>query len=595
MIMRFSPTSSLLRFIRPYWWALPLLVAFGIAASLAEGLGIGLIIPVLDRLLGGEPAQAAGPFASIMQTFAGFLDEQNMLLMLATLIVLLVVLKTVILCVEAVVATAINGRITRDLRVAICRQLLEVGMAFHSRSDQGRLMNTQDFQTHRASEALTALSVLIGSACTIMVFGVILLLLSWQLTLIVFLTAVPATLLVRLLSNRAHGYGDRFVDQHGALVGRMLEILNGMRTIRLFNQEQAELQRFSTAADGVRRAFVRSETLVQVMPAVVELLYVPVFVVVVLYALTAEIGLSVLLVFLLLLYRLQNPLKRLDASRITLSTYAGGIAEVDKLLDRSDKPYLRSGEQQVTGIHSEIRFADVSFRYAPEAPEAVRHISLRIPKGSVCAIVGGSGAGKSTLINLLCRFHDPSEGALLVDGVDLRDLDLNSWRQRIAFAGQDAELMAGTVADNIAFGNPRADMEAIREAARMANATSFIETLADGYDTDVGLRGQRLSGGQRQRIALARALLPKPDLLILDEATNAVDSITEQAIQQAIDGLSGSSMTIIVIAHRLAALGGADQVIVLDGGEIAEQGAPLDLAHPGSALTRLYRAAGSDH
>lgn len=589
--MRFSPTSSLLRFIRPYWWILPILVVLGITASLAEGLGIGLIIPIIDLLLGVEQIEPAGPFASAMQHFANVLGDQKIYLVMA--ILLLVMLKTFFLCLEATVATNINGRITRDLRVAICRQLLEVGMEFHCRSSQGHLMNTQDFQTHRTSEALTALSVLISSACTVLVFSLILFLLSWKLTLIALISAVPATLLVRALSNRAHTNGDHFVRQHSALVSRMLEILNGMRTIRLFNQEEAEAHRFAVIADKVRHSFVRAETLVQIMPAIVELIYVPIFIAVVFFALSTEIGFSVLMVFLLLIYRLQNPLKKLDASRVTLSTYASGIAEVDKLLDRSDKPYLTSGTRQMDGVNADIYFANVSFRYHLHEFPALQNISLRIPRNTVYAIVGESGAGKSTLINLLCRFYDPSNGKILINGTDLRDFNLHSWRQRIAFSGQDAELMTGTIASNIAYGRPDAGMEAIRKAARLANVADFIETLSEGYNTELGTRGMRLSGGQRQRIALARALLCKPDILILDEATNAVDTITERAIHEAIEGLAGM-MTIIIIAHRMAALRCAEQVIVLDKGRIIEQGTPVELARADSILTHLYRAAGSE-
>jgi ABC-type multidrug transport system fused ATPase/permease subunit len=589
--MRFSPTSSLLRFIRPYWWILPILVVLGITASLAEGLGIGLIIPIIDLLLGVEQTEPTGPFASAMQHFASVLGDQKIYLVLA--ILLLVMLKTFFLCLEAIVATNINGRITRDLRVAICRQLLEVGMAFHCRSTQGHLMNTQDFQTHRTSEALTALSVLISSACTVLVFSLILFLLSWKLTLIALISAVPATLLVRALSNRAHTNGDRFVRQHSALVSRMLEVLNGMRTIRLFNQEEAEAYRFAVIADKVRHSFVRAETLVQIMPALVELIYVPIFIAVVFYALSTEIGFSVLMVFLLLLYRLQNPLKKLDASRVTLSTYASGIAEVDKLLDRSDKPYLTSGRRQMDGVNADIYFANVSFRYHPHEFPALQNVSLRISRNTVYAIVGESGAGKSTLINLLCRFYDPSNGKILINGIDLKDLNLHSWRQRIAFSGQDAELMAGTIASNIAYGRPDAGMEAIRKAARLANVADFIETLSEGYKTELGMRGMRLSGGQRQRIALARALLCKPDILILDEATNAVDTVTEQAIHEAIEGLAGT-MTILIIAHRMAALRCAEKVIVLDKGRIIEQGTPAELARADSILTHHYRAAGSE-
>lgn len=584
-----SPIAALLRLIRPFGWVLPVLVVLSVAASLAEGFGIGLVIPALDAVLGTDQARPAGPFAELMQRATGLVGDRNPLVVLGLLILLLLVVKTAILVLEAVVSTAVTGRITRDLRVALYRQMLDVSMQFHARADQGTLLNTLDAQTYRTSGALGSLAVLISGTCTVLVFTVLLFMLSWPMALIAFATALPVLLLVRILSGWARTRGDRYVRHHAALAGQMLEMLSGMRTIRLFNQEKSEADRLTSTADAVRSSYVQAEMLVRLVPATVELLYLPVFVAVLAYALAAEIAMTHVLVFLILLFRLQKPLRRVDTSRVNLANYAAGISRVEELLDRSDKPYLAPGRHRIQRLTDAVAFDGVTFRYHPDSAPAVRDVSLRIPRGSVFAIVGGSGAGKSTLISLLCRLYDPTEGRVLVDGVDLRDIETASWRERIAFAGQDAELMSGSVAWNIAFGDPRADGDAIRRAAELARAAEFIEELPDGYDTDVGLRGQRLSGGQRQRIALARALLRQPDLLILDEATNAVDSVTEGHIQEALDTLAGR-LTIVIIAHRLLSVRRADRVLVMEAGAVAEEGRPADLERAGGALTRLYQA-----
>jgi ATP-binding cassette, subfamily B, bacterial MsbA len=584
-----GPVAALLRFIRPYRWVLPLLVVLSIAASLAEGLGIGLVIPALDVLLGADQARPAGPFAEVMQRVGDRVGGRNPLLVLGLLIVLLVVVKTVIIGLEAIASTAVTGRITRDLRMALYRQMLEVGMQFHARADQGELLNTLDAQTYRTSVALYSLAMLISASCTVLVFSVILFLLSWQMALIVFATAVPVTLLVRLVSKRARTRGARYVRHHAALGGRMLEMLNGMRTIRLFNQEEAEAAHMARAADDVRSSYVRAETLVRVVPAMAELMYLPVFIAVLAYALAADIAISNVVVFLILLFRLQKPLRSVDSIRINLANTGAGVFRVEELLDRRDKPYLPPGRQAIQRFKNSVVFDRVTFRYHPGSVPAVRDVSFRIPRGSVFAIVGESGAGKSTLINMLCRFYDPTGGRVLVDGMDLREIDTTAWRERIAFAGQDVELMSGSVAWNIAFGDPQADREAIRRAAELACAAEFIEDLPDGYGTDVGLRGQRLSGGQRQRIALARALLRRPDILILDEATNAVDSVTESRFQQTLDSLAGQT-TIVIIAHRLLSVRRADRVLVMEAGAVVEEGPPAELEKAGGALTRLYQA-----
>ena len=201
-------------------------------------------------------------------------------------------------------------------------------------------------------------------------------------------------------------------------------------------------------------------------------------------------------------------------------------------------------------------------------------------------MVGGSGAGKSTLINLLCRMADPTAGEIRVDGVPLAEFDLESWRRRIGFAGQDAELRPGTIRDNISYGEPDASLERIRAAAVQAHIHDFIEKLPEGYDTPVGVRGTQLSGGERQRIALARALLRSPEILILDEATNAVDNIAEAAICRALEVLSGR-VTTIIIAHRLSSTRQADRIVVMHEGRIVEVGRRTELLERRGAFAQL--------
>jgi ATP-binding cassette, subfamily B, bacterial MsbA len=588
--MQSSPILILLRFIRPYWWVLPVLVLLGIAASAAEGLGIGLIIPALDLLLGAEPAEPAGRFARLMRGVTERAGDRSPLGVIGFLILALVALKTTLVAVEALVSTAVIGKVTRDLRVRLFRQMLAVGLQYHTRSDQGYLLNTIDVQTYRTSESLSALTGLITGLSMAAVFLVILLLLSWQMTVIVLVVAVPSTLLVRLLSSRARHWGGQFSRQHAQLTGRVVELLHGIRTIRLFNREDAEAERLAEAADAVRHSYVRAKSLVRILPAAFELIYLPVFILVVAYAVVTDVASSTVLAFLLLLYRLQSPLKRIDHARVSLAHNAAGIAEVERLLDRSGKPFLTAGRQPISRFELSVRFEGVTFRHVPEGTPSLEDVSFEIRRSSIVAIVGPSGSGKSTIVNLLCRFYDPAEGRILVDGMDLRDVNTTSWRQRIAFSGQDADLRSGSIADNIAFGKPDADDAEIRMAARLARAAEFIEALPNGYETQVGLRGQRLSGGERQRIALARALIRQPDILILDEATNAVDSVTESAIQDTLDSLAGK-LTIVVIAHHFTALRRADHVVVVSGGRIVEQGTPAEMEHTGGTLTQLYGAA----
>jgi len=581
---------SLLVFTRPYPWAIPVLVILGLAASLAEGLGIGLIIPLLDQMLqSSAAAESSGPLANFLRTIGSFVGGDRALLVLSILIIGLVALKTLIMAVDAIVSTSVIARAMRDLRLALCEQLLSVGYEYFSRVPQGKLVNLMDSQTYRVGEALRALTVLIGSLSTMVVFGVLLLMLSWRLTAVVVLLVVPVSLVVRVLAVRAHTWGDDLVKSYSDLAERVLELLVSMRTIRIFNREVMEARRFDAAAQDVRRAYRRTEVLNKLLPVLVEFLYVPVFVAVLGFAWFLQIGVPTVLVFMLLLYRLQNPMKRVNAYRVALASYAGGIRELQALLDRSDKPYLKSGTRRLEHLREGIEFDRVTFAYVGSDTAAVSDVSLVLRAGAVNAIVGDSGAGKSTLIHLLCRLHDPQSGVVRADGIDLRELDLQSWRTRIAFAGQDADLLSGSVRFNITYGVGDADQEAVEEAARIAQAHEFIIELPGAYDTEVGPRGTRLSGGQRQRIALARAILCKPDILILDEATNAVDGVTETAIQGAIERFS-SETTLVLVAHRLSTLKRAQHVVVMKGGRVVQQGAPDELLAVPGPLSELYAA-----
>jgi subfamily B ATP-binding cassette protein MsbA len=256
-------------------------------------------------------------------------------------------------------------------------------------------------------------------------------------------------------------------------------------------------------------------------------------------------------------------------------------------LNRSDKPYIDSGSTQFKGLNKGIYFEYVSFKYSHVVKYALQDITISIPPGKTTAIVGQSGAGKSTLVNLICRFYDVTDGEIYVDNCPLRELDLDSWRKRIAIVSQDVHIFSTTIRENIAYGRLDATDDEIATAAQYANAHEFISKLPEGYDTKVGDRGMRLSGGQRQRIALARAIIRDPEILILDEATNALDSVAENLIQEAINTLS-QNRTVIVIAHRLSTIEQADQILVLKDGRIVEQGKLQDLLELDGLFAHLY-------
>ena len=367
----------------------------------------------------------------------------------------------------------------------------------------------------------------------------------------------------------------------------MVEGIEGMRVIRAFGREPDEQRRFERCSARVRSAFFRMHLLEEAVHPVHDLL-AGVLLLSILFA-TARSGsdVSTLFVFAFVLYRLQPRVKDADAARVRLVALSPSVEEVVSLLDATARQPLVSGTVVQPAPERAIAFEHVTFRYDNTDEPALVDASFRIPANKTTALVGLSGGGKSTVIKLILRFDDPTAGAILADGRPLPELDLAAWRSQLALVSQDVYLFNASVRENIAYGRLDASLAEVIEAARKADAHGFIERLPHGYDTVLGPRGVRLSGGQQQRISLARAIVRDPGVLILDEATNALDSVSEHWIQQTLDELR-ERRTVIMIAHRLSTIERADQIIVLGQGRVLEQGTPSELIPAGGLFSQLY-------
>lgn len=375
-------------------------------------------------------------------------------------------------------------------------------------------------------------------------------------------------------------------------VGSVLEeTLGGIRVIRLFGMEQPQASKFEKENVSNAEANLRAEKVRALMVPLIELISIFGFGLAILVGarevLMGRLQLEQLVnlvVFVQLIGTNSTALFRLN------STLQQGSAAADRLFSVLD---TERGEQDEPGaldikrVEGEIAFNDVSFAY-DGAESVLNHVSFTIRPGESVALVGPSGAGKTTVANLIPRLYEPQAGRILVDGTDIQKYTLASLRRQIALVPQETLLFSGTIRDNILFGNPEADDEAIQRAAEAAYADEFIARLPDGYDTVVGERGVKLSGGQRQRIAIARALLRDPRILILDEATSSLDSESEALVQAALRNLL-QNRTALIIAHRLSTVRDADRIIVLSGGRIVEEGTHAELLSAGGAYSKLYR------
>ena len=583
-----GPIRTLLPLFRLHPWSIPALVFLGMCASLAEGIGLGLFIPLLQSLdQSGRAAETGNELIDALGGLFSGVPPERRLLIISACILTAIGVKALLTYGHGVLFHWLDARISHRLRSGIFEQLLTVGYRFLERSGSGRLLNTLSAETWRASQALSVLVDLITVTCTIVVYAALLLLISWKLSLVVALALLAISLLVRLLTRRAKQFGRHAAAANAVLTERMLEGHGGMKVIRAFGAEAREQARFDHASRRVSRLFMKMGLQNAAVGPVYEVLAAALLIAVLLVMLRNPANLPALLVFVFVLYRLQPRVQALDGARVRLSTLAGSVEEVRALLDREGKPYLASGTVPFEGLERAITFEHVGFRYDAGEVPALAGVTLRIEAGKTTALVGPSGAGKSTLVKLLLRFYDPDEGELRVDGHPLRALDLASWRSRIGWVSQDVYLFNASVRDNIAYGRPGATEAEVANAARRADADAFIRSLPQGYATEVGDRGMRLSGGQKQRITLARAILRDPAVLILDEATNALDSISESLIQAALAELS-QGRTVIVIAHRLSTVAQADHVVVLEEGRVREQGRFRDLLEHDGLLAQLY-------
>ncbi len=582
--------KQLLPLLKLHPWAIPAIVVLGVLASLFEGLGISLFVPVLQTLVQDVPQNATSSVL-LRQLFqlTETIPLSDRLWVIPAMILGCIVIKNGFSYSNAVLSAWLNARLSHRLRSQVFQQLLSVSYSYLGRQDFGRLMNTLAGETWRTGHAVTALISLLTTVSTTVVYATLLLLLSWRLALLIGVVMGGISLAIQLVTRRIKTLGQKAVQTNADLGVRMYEGLTGMQTIRAFGRETYEQQQFDRASVRVQNAMLKLDLLSGTVKPLYEVLSaLLVLGILVLGLLHDRTALPTMLTFLFMLYRLQPQMQQIDGYRTNLQALAGSIEDVFAFLDRTNKPYLQSGSVLFRTLQQQISLQSVSFHYTDQDTPALSSLSMVIPAGKTTALVGPSGAGKSTLVNLLCRFYDPTAGEIWVDAHPLKSLDLPSWRDRIAIVSQDIHIFNATIADNIAYGRLDASRADIVTAAKQAHIHMFIQTLPQGYDTPVGEKGMRLSGGQRQRLALTRAIVRDPDILILDEATNALDSISEHLIQEALD-LFSRDRTVIVIAHRLSTIEHADQIVVLEEGHIVEQGTLDRLLHQEGLFARMYQ------
>ena len=485
----------------------------------------------------------------------------------------------------------VADRLVMDLRAEMFNQLLQLSCASLDRHTAGSLVSKFTFDVTQLKEAGTNVITTL-SRDTLSIIGLVawMAYIDWLMTLIAFI-AGPFILFVLLairlrLRRMSRLVQDSMADLHHVLD----EAIAGHRIIKIFAGRGQEGERFRQKANANRRynmkfiaASAASTPAINVITAIVlaAVVYVAAE-----QAATDKISVAEFNSFFAALLMLLSPLRRLSRINEDLQRGLAASESVFAFIDQETE--ADDGNVSVDRLTGAVEIRDLSFAYSEETGPVLQNVSLTVAPGQSVAIIGPSGSGKTSLVNLIPRFYDNISGGIRVDGHDIRDLSLVRLRENIALVSQNVVLYNDTVRNNIAYGGNRAvDMEQVREAARLADALTFIEALENGFDTVIGNDGSRLSGGQRQRIALARAILKDAPILILDEATAALDTESERSIQQALDSIK-QDRTCIIIAHRLSTIEKADHVFVLENGRLVESGAHSQLIQRDGVYTRLY-------
>ncbi|MER8639802.1 MULTISPECIES: ABC transporter ATP-binding protein [unclassified Mesorhizobium] len=551
---------------------LPAVVVLGLLSAALEGFGIGLIIPLLNIIMGQQGQTGMAGFSAVFQHVGSSLSERDRLIVISVAILGSIVLKNLFAFANTLLTTFIYGKASHSIRSALSERLLRVGYPFFLQQSPGRLLNIISNESWRASDAIQITLGAIVNASAAIILLAFLLLLSWQMTLLVTLGLALVQVAHAVLSANLKAPSRSVASRNSQLASQMLHLVHAGRLIRIFGQEQREKAAFDQASDAVRRAAFVLLTRQGALPPLTEVLHAMLFLAVVIGAWFANVSFPLIVAFVILLYRLQPYMRSLQMAWSQLQGLSGSLEEVTWMLDPSDKPAPPQGSAAFPGLSQGIKFEDVTFTYSGSEQRAVvlHAASFDIRSGRSTALIGRSGAGKTTIVNLLCRFVEPDSGRILVDGSPLDRIDPGQWRKHIALASQELELVDGTIFDNIIYGQDAASADDAERAAKLAEAHGFIEQLPQGYWTVVGYRGVNLSAGQRQRIALARALVRDPDILILDEATNAVDGLSEAAIVETLKSRAGRRTT-IVISHHRSTISFCDDVVILSHGRVKKQ------------------------
>jgi len=561
---------------------LALYLFFTTLATLFSLLSINALAPFMniifkaDSSVPGIKVKSLGRFNDFFQLLINNHGSLYALGVICALMIVSILLKNLFVYLSLFISTPVRSQILADFRLRLYAKILQLPVGFFTEQKKGDLMSRMTGDINEVQGSIfTALEGLVKDPLIIISFLISMILLSPHLSLFLLIFLPITALFIGKISKRLKKQSTAHSVAQGENISHVEETLSSIKVIKAFRAEERMLNKFN---DGNEKLFslLNKMTLRRDLASpITEVLGVSVLCAILyiggrfVFSEGAQLTGGDLMAFILLFAMIINPAKNLSTTISSMQKGMGAVERIEEILNAPIQVEEKANATILNGFNQSIEFRNVSFKYDDKT--ILKNINFIIEKGKTVALVGSSGAGKSTLADLIPRFHDVSEGAILIDGVDIKDFTLQSLRKQMSMVTQEAILFNDSIANNIALGNINASSQEITEAATIANAHQFIQHKEDQYDTNIGDRGMKLSGGERQRITIARAVLQNPPILILDEATSSLDTESERLVQDAIVNLM-QDRTSLVIAHRLSTISNADEIIVLQKGSIIERG-----------------------
>jgi subfamily B ATP-binding cassette protein MsbA len=574
--------------IRPHWKTLAIALAAVLGETVTDVLEPWPIKVVVDNVL--QSKKLPGLLGSTVSRLFGT-NPYAMLNFAIAAVALIAVVGALSSYFEKYLTTSISQWVGHDLRRTLYQHIQRLSLSEHDQSRSGDLITrvTSDIEAVQDFINSALLGMLVNVMTLVGMIGVMFYL-DWRFTLIALSISPVLFVVVYHFTRRIKKASRNVRQKEGELLSIVQEVLTSIRVVQAFTREDYEQKRFDSESLANVEAGLQARSIKATLTPVVEVIVAIGTCLVLGYgarlALAGRLSAGVLIVFLLYLGKMYKPMRDLSKMTDTVSKAVVGFERIKEVLDMDSAIRDMRGAKRAPKFKGRISFDHVTFSYGEK--EVLKDVSFEIKPGQVAAIVGPSGTGKTTLVSLIPRFYDPIRGKVCIDGTDVRQYKLKSLRDQISFVLQETLLFRATIWENIAYGRPDASPAAIRRAAELADATEFIDSMPDGYDTMVGERGVTLSGGQRQRIAIARAIIRDTPILVLDEPTTGLDSAAEQSVTAALERLM-KDRTSVVIAHHLNSIRHADVIFVVKDAELVEQGTHEALLKQEGVYAELHR------